>query len=51
MEKNKNPETHNENFRTLKKGYSEKYPSLSCIKTTDYNQFFYTKFKTFCKGK
>ena len=32
MENNKNLETHNENFRTLKRGYFEKYPLLNKIK-------------------
>ena len=33
MEKNKNLETHNENLRTLKKGFPERKPSLDCIST------------------
>tara|TARA_R110000868_G_scaffold103473_3_gene284955 strand:- start:4890 stop:5108 length:219 start_codon:yes stop_codon:yes gene_type:complete len=32
MENNKNLETHNENLKTLKKGYFEKYPLLNKIK-------------------
>ena len=33
MEKNKNLGTHNENLRTLKKGFPERKPPLDCIST------------------
>ena len=43
MEKNKNLGTHNENLRTLKKGFPERKPFLNCIRTDAHKALFLYK--------